>query len=213
MARLNVNPTRMELNNLKKRLSTAKNGHKLLKDKQDELVRRFIDLIKENESLRKQVEKKLSIAFRNFALASCVYPQEFLQEALLISKEEIMLEIEEHNVMSVNVPKMTFKRKLADESGSIFPYGFSNTSFELDESLEKLYDILPQLLRLGEVEKTTNLMADEIQKTRRRVNALEYRTIPQLEETIKYIIMKLDENDRQSLIRLIKVKDLIENGR
>lgn len=194
--RLNVNPTRMELTKLKSRLSTATRGHKLLKDKQDELMRRFIDLIKYNNELRKSVEEELQKSFKDFVMARAVMSTEFLEEAIVYPKESISLEITKKNIMSVNVPVMKFKRKMEEDEGSIYPYGYANTSGELDTAIEKLYGILPKLLELAEVEKTCQLMADEIEKTRRRVNALEYMTIPQLEETIKFIIMKLDENER-----------------
>ena len=135
---------------------------------------------------------------------------EFLEEAILYPKESISVEVGNKNIMSVNVPLMTFKRKLEGDTGSIYPYGFANTSSELDDSIKGLYEILPKLLELAEVEKSCQLMADEIEKTRRRVNALEYMTIPQLQETIKYIRMKLDENERGALTRLMKVKAMIE---
>lgn len=210
MARLNVNPTRMELTKLKKRLVTAVRGHKLLKDKQDELMRRFIDLVKYNNELRKSVEEELSGAFKDFVMARALMSSEFLEEAIVYPKESISLKVDKKNVMSVDVPVMEFKRKLEGDEGSIYPYGLANTSAELDGSIEKLYGILPKLLELAEVEKSCQLMADEIEKTRRRVNALEYATIPQLQETIKYIRMKLDENERASLTRLMKVKSMIE---
>lgn len=210
MARLNVNPTRMELTKLKKRLVTALRGHKLLKDKQDELMRRFIELIKYNNKLRESVEEELSGSFKDFVMARAVMSSEFLEEAIAYPKERITVDIETKNIMSVNVPKMKFKRELEDDEWSIYPYGFASTSAELDGSIEKLYGILPKLLELAEVEKSCQLMADEIEKTRRRVNALEYMTIPQLEETIRYIQMKLDENERGALTRLMKVKDMIE---
>ena len=135
---------------------------------------------------------------------------EFLEEAIAYPKESISLEVGSKNIMSVNVPVMNFIRQLGDDAGSIYPYGFANTSAELDGAIEKLYKVLPRLLELAEVEKSTQLMADEIEKTRRRVNALEYMTIPQLQETIKYIRMKLDENERGALTRLMKVKSMIE---
>ncbi|WP_125153824.1 V-type ATP synthase subunit D [Clostridium rectalis] len=208
--KLNVNPTRMELTKLKKRLSTATRGHKLLKDKQDELMRRFIDLIKYNNELRKSVEEMLQKSFEDFVMARAVMSSQFLEEAIIYPKESITLDIEQKNIMSVNVPVMNFKRKMAEDEGSIFPYGFVNTSGELDGAIEKLYDILPKLLELAQIEKSCQLMADEIEKTRRRVNALEYMTIPQLEETIKYIVMKLDENERGNLTRLMKVKSMMK---
>ena len=212
MARLNVNPTRMELTKLKKRLVTATRGHKLLKDKQDELMRRFIDLIKHNNELRKRVEEELQNSFKDFVMASALMTSEFLEEAIAYPKESISVEVETKNLMSVNVPIMKFKRKLEDDAGSIYPYGFANTSAELDGAIEKLYIILPKLLELAEVEKSCQLMADEIEKTRRRVNALEYMTIPQLQETIKYIRMKLGENERGALTRLMKVKSMMEKA-
>ncbi len=212
MAKLNVNPTRMELSKLKKRLVTASRGHKLLKDKQDELMRRFIELVKYNNKLRDEVEGKLQGAFKDFLMASAAISPEFLEEAISYPKESISLELSEKNIMSVNVPVMNFVRKMEGDPGSIYPYGFYSTSSELDGSIEQLYSILPKLLELAEVEKSCQLMADEIEKTRRRVNALEYMTIPQLQETIKYIKMKLDENERGALSRLMKVKDMMEKA-
>lgn len=210
MAKLNVNPTRMELSNLNKRLGIATRGHKLLKDKQDELMRQFIVLIKRNKELRTEVEKELEGSFKNFFLASAAMSPEMLEEAVSFPKETITLDIKKKNVMSVHVPVMHVRRKLEGDKGSIYPYGFVQTSSELDDAIAKLYETIPKLLELAEVEKACQLMADEIEKTRRRVNALEYRTIPDLEETIKYIRMKLDESERSTITRLMKVKDLID---
>ena len=210
MARLNVNPTRMELTKLKKRLTTATRGHKLLKDKQDELMRQFINLVKYNNSLRKDVENELQGSLKDFVMARAVMSSEFLEEAIAYPKESISVEVGNKNIMSVNVPVMNFKRQLEGDEGSLFPYGLANTSSELDGAITKLYGILPKLLELAEVEKSCQLMADEIEKTRRRVNALEYMTIPQLQETIKFIRMKLDENERGALTRLMKVKAMID---
>ena len=209
MAKLNVNPTRMELSKLKKRLATSTRSHKLLKDKQDELMRQFINLVKYNNKLRKEVEDNLQSSLKDFVMARAVMSSEFLEEAIIYPKEKISVEVGEKNVMSVSVPVMNFKRQLEGDEGSIYPYGFANTSSELDDTLSKLYGILPQLLELAEVEKSCQLMADEIESTRRRVNALEYMTIPQLQVTIKYIRMRLDENERSSLTRLMKVKSMI----
>jgi V/A-type H+-transporting ATPase subunit D len=199
----------MELTRLKARLKTATRGHKLLKDKQDELMRRFIELIKQNKKLRTQVEKELKEAFHEFLLASAVMSPELLEEAVAFPKENISVDIKKTNVMSVHVPVMSFIRKLEGDEGSIYPYGFATTSSELDDAIRKLYTIMPKLLELAEVEKACQLMADEIEKTRRRVNALEYRTIPELQETIRFIRMKLDENERSTITRLMKVKELI----
>lgn len=173
MARLNVNPTRMEMSKLKKRLATATRGHKLLKDKQDELMRQFVNLVKYNNELRKSVEAELQGSLKDFVMARAVMSSEFLEEAVAYPKESISVEVGTKNIMSVNVPEMNFHRQLEGDEGSIFPYGFASTSSELDDSIAKLYGILPKLLELAEVEKSTQLMADEIEKTRRRVNALE----------------------------------------
>lgn len=211
--RLNVNPTRMELTKLKKRLITASRGHKLLKDKQDELMRRFIELVKLNNELRKDVEGKLSLSFMDFTMARATMSSEFLEEAICLPKEKISVDIGTKNIMSVNVPVMQFKREMEGDEGSIYPYGFASTSPALDDSIKKLYDIIPNLLELAQVEKSCQLMADEIEKTRRRVNALEYRTIPELIETIDFIKMKLEENERGNLTRLMKVKSMLEEKR
>jgi V/A-type H+-transporting ATPase subunit D len=209
MAKLNVNPTRMELTRLKKKLATSTRSHKLLKDKQDELMRQFINLVKYNNTLRAEVEGQLEGSLKDFVMARAVMSSEFLEEAVAYPKEHISVEVGEKNIMSVNVPVMNFKRQLEGDEGSIYPYGFANTSSELDDAIAKLYGILPKLLELAEVEKSCQLMADEIEKTRRRVNALEYMTIPQLQETIKYIRMKLDENERSATTRLMKVKSCL----
>ena len=208
MAVLNVNPTRMELTNLKRKLTTARRGHKLLKDKRDELMRRFMDLIRENERLRREVEQALGAANKKMAIAGCTMPDEVINTALMLPKQEMSLEIEEQNVMSVIIPKYSVKYKLADPN-SIYSYGFAYTSGDMDSAVLSLSEILPKLIRLAEVEKSCQLMASEIEKTRRRVNALEYVMIPDYEETIKYITMKLDENERSTITRLMKVKDMM----
>ena len=210
MAKLKVNPTRMALSELKLRLVTAKRGHKLLKDKQDELMRQFINLIKENKKLRMEVEKELSESFKSFLLASATMSQLFLESAVSFPKEKLSVEIKSKNIMSVNVPEMKFVKE--EMEGSIFPYGFVQTSAELDDTVIKLQKVLDNLLSLAEIEKSCQLMADEIEKTRRRVNALEYSTIPNLEETVKDIRMKLDENERATITRLMKVKQMLEKN-
>ena len=203
MAKLNVNPTRMELTRLRARLTTSVRGHKLLKDKQDELMRQFILLIKKNKRLREEVEEKLSKSFADFLLARCSNVTEMLDEAVLIPNKVINLDVETKNLMSVNVPVMKFNHEMQEHIDSPISYGYASTTSELDDAIEEFYDILPQLLELAETEKSCQLMADEIEKTRRRVNALEYMTIPQLKETITYIKMKLEENDRSSITRQI----------
>ncbi len=209
MAMMRVNPTRMELTRLKKRLQVAVRGHKLLKDKRDEMMRRFIELIKKNKELREEVERDLSQALGDFVIARAVMSSETLEEAIMVPARTLSLEVSKRNIMSVDVPVIQFKEGEDREEGA-YPYGFASTSGELDSAISTLSGILPRMLELAEMEKTCQLLADEIEKTRRRVNALEYVMIPQLEETIRYITMKLDENERGNLTRLMKVKDMIE---
>ena len=209
MAKVNVNPTRMELSRLKIRLKTAVRGHKLLKDKQDELMRQFIDMIKKNKKLREKVEEMLQNSFKDFLLSRGVMSDEMLENAIAYPKEKIGVEVKKKNIMSVNVPQMTFVRENEGNQGMIYPYGYAQTSADLDDAIDGLNSVMDNLLELAEVEKACQLMADEVEKTRRRVNALEYMTIPQLQETIRFIQMKLDENERGSITRLMKVKDMM----
>lgn len=205
---INVNPTRMELTNLKRKLVTARRGHKLLKDKRDELMRRFLELVRENKLLRRTVEEGISQANAHMSVARSVMSDKTLDVALMLPTQEMSLEVTEQNVMSVLIPNFDTKFKTADEN-DIYSYGFAFTSSDLDIAVESLSGILPQMFRLAEVEKSCQLMAAEIEKTRRRVNALEHIMIPQYEETIKYITMKLDENERSTTTRLMKVKDMM----
>ncbi|HIQ63377.1 MAG: V-type ATP synthase subunit D [Christensenellales bacterium] len=207
MAILQVNPTRMELTRLKKRLVTATRGHKLLKDKRDEMVRQFIALIRRNQELRAQVEKELAGALREFAFARAVMDPEALEAAMLYPARRVRLALGRKNVMSVKVPVIRVQEDSLTEAS--VPYGFAETSAQLDGAIATMASVLPKLVELAEIESTCNLLADEIEKTRRRVNALEYVMIPQCQETIRYISMKLDENDRSSRTRLMKVKDMI----
>ena len=205
MAKLNVNPTRMELSKLKIKLVTAKKGHKLLKDKQDELMRIFIEMIKKNKKARQNTEKKVENALKNFLLARAIMSNEAYEESILVPKINFQIELAKRNVMSVRIPVLSLDENLSNPNLSdIYPYSYGSTSAELDDAVYELNSIMLDLIRLAELEKSCELMADEIEKTRRRVNALEYMTIPQLEETIKFIRMKLDENDRASTIRLMK---------
>lgn len=207
MALLRVNPTRMELTRIKRRLSTAVRGHKLLKDKRDEMVRQFIILIRKNKSLREELESELASAFGEFAIAGAVMEPKALEQALLYPARHAKIDVQSRNVMSVQVPHITIDKDSLRET--ILAYGFTDTSSQLDGAISSLANLLPKLIELAEVEKACNMLADEIEKTRRRVNALEYVMIPQFEETIKYITMKLDENERSSITRLMKVKDMI----
>ena len=213
MARLNVTPTRMNLNTLKKRLATSKRGYKLLKDKQDELMRQFLEKIRENKRLREEVEADLKESSKGFLMASSFMSPEFLEEAVSFPTQKIGVDIRVKNVMSVRIPQMEFKiDKGGNENASIYPYGLAQTSADLDLAIRGLTKVMDELLTLAELEKSTQLMADEIEGTRRRVNALEYRTIPDLEETIKYIRSKLEENERATISRLMKVKDIISEA-
>lgn len=198
----------MELSRLKKKLATARKGHKLLKDKRDELMRQFLDLVKLNMELRVKVEEGINKANKNFVVAKAGMDEVTLQTALMAPKQEIELAVETKNIMSVNTPIFETKTRTNDEN-DIYSYGFAFTSGDLDGAVKSLADILPDMLKLAEVEKSCQLMASEIEKTRRRVNALEHVIIPQTQHNIKYISMKLDENERSSQIRLMKVKDMM----
>lgn len=208
MASAQVNPTRMELSRQKKKLVTATRGHKLLKDKRDELMRQFLELVRENKALREKVEAGIAEANRNFVLAKAGVSDATLNAALLAPKQEVYLEAGTKNVMSVNIPVFTAKTRTPDE-GDIYPYGYAFTSSDLDGAVKSLSDLLPDLLRLAEIEKSCQLMAIEIEKTRRRVNALEHVMIPDAQQKIKFITMKLDENERSTQIRLMKIKDMM----
>jgi len=208
MAKTHVNPTRMELTRLKKKLATATRGHKLLKDKRDELMRQFLDLVRENKALREKVEKSISAANKNFLLARAGMSDEILNVSLMAPKQEILLEASTVNIMSVTIPVFDYKTKTPDEN-DIYSYGFAFTSSDLDDAVKSLNEILPDMIRLAECEKACQLMAEEIEKTRRRVNALEHIMIPETRDSIKYIVMKLDENERSTQVRLMKVKDML----
>ena len=208
MANKTINPTRMELTRLKGRVKTAVRGHKLLKDKRDELMKQFMEVVRKNRALRRRVEEGLEKAGAAMTVASAVMSPEMLEQALLYPKQSVELDVTYRNIMSVNVPVYHYQTANED-STEIYPYGFAQTSGELDAALEALGKVFRDMLELAEVEKTMQLLAQDIEKTRRRVNALEYVVIPNTEETIRYITMKLDENDRSTTTRLMKVKDMI----
>lgn len=208
MAVKQVNPTRMELSRLKKKLNTATRGHKLLKDKRDELMRRFLEMVRENRALRMRVEEQIKAANANFVLAKSSMSDETLKAALLAPKQEVYVSTSYRNVMSVDIPVFETETRTPDPN-DIYSYGFAFTSADLDDAVKSLSDILPDLIRLAEIEKSCQLMADEIEKTRRRVNALEHVMIPETQEQIRYITRKLDENERSTQTRLMKVKDMM----
>jgi len=210
MARKQINPNRMELLKLKKQLVTARRGHKLLKDKRDELMRQFLDVIRQNQALRRRVESLLAGASRQMVLARAVMVPQVLETALLAGRASLTLSVDTRNITSVNVPVFTAPFAL---SGSLenLPYGLASAAGELDQAVTALNQALPAMIELAEVEKTAQLLADEIEKTRRRVNSLEYVLIPELKDAIRSITMKMDENERGNLTRLMKVKDMIVN--
>ncbi|MBQ0011212.1 MAG: V-type ATP synthase subunit D [Clostridiales bacterium] len=208
MATTNVNPTRMELTRLKKRLVTARRGHKLLKDKRDELMRQFLEAVRENKRIRREVEAKLEVANQHMSIARSLMSNQAIAVAMMYHKQGMTLEVSEKNVMSVKVPVFKAQYTTADE-GDIYSYGYSFTPIDLDDAIYALSDIMPDLISLAEIEKKCQLMASEIEKTRRRVNALEHVMIPDYEEKIRYITMKLDESERSATTRLMKVKDMM----
>ncbi len=213
MAGKTISPTRMELTRLKARLKTAKRGHKLLKDKRDELMRQFLAIVRRNRELRARVEEGLSTSSRALTVASSIMSPDMLEQSLLFPKQSVELDMTLGNIMSVRVPVYHYVTKNTDAS-EIYPYGFAQTSGELDDALEAMADVFADMLELAQVEKTMQLLADEIEKTRRRVNALEYVLIPEMQTSIRYISMKLEENELSTKVRLMKVKDMVlENAR
>lgn len=208
MAGTQVNPTRMELTRLKQKLQTAVKGHRLLKDKRDELMREFLDLVRLNMELRLRVEEGIRGANKNFVLAKAGMSEEMLRTALMAPKQEVILKQSSKNVMSVDIPVFNYDTRTADQN-DIYSYGFAFTSSDLDGAVHSLAEVLPDMLKLAETEKSCQLMAAEIEKTRRRVNALEHVIIPETQEGIRYITMKLDENERSTQVRLMKVKDMM----
>jgi V/A-type H+-transporting ATPase subunit D len=208
MANIAVNPTRMELTRLKGKLRTAQRGHKLLKDKRDELMKQFLDTVREVKSLRAEVEEELMKVHGAFTVASALMSAQAMEQALVYPKQSVELTMTTRNIMSVNVPVYEFHTKTQSDS-DIYPYGFAATSGELDTAVDALGRVFQKMLKLAQIEKSAQLMAEEIEKTRRRVNALEYVVIPNTQDTIRYITMKLDENDRATTTRLMKVKDML----
>ncbi len=202
--KLQVSATRMELLRLKKRLDLARRGHKLLKDKQDELMRQLLSLIETLKGLRTKVEKELLDVYQSFLTARLWTDEQMLEEALSFPSKLVQLQVEERRIMNLRVPVLKPKLK-----GEIYCYGFAHTPGELDACLKKLDSVLENMVKLSEAEKTLQLLADEIEKTRRRVNALEYILIPNLQQTIKYIEMRLEEIDLETLTRLMRVKEII----
>ena len=208
MAELRVNPTRMELKKVQARYTTARRGHKLLKDKRDELMKKFLEVVRENKELRERVEASLAKVYGSFGIAAATTGPQMLKEALILPKKEGKLDVSYKNVMSVTVP--VFSLQILSEGGADgYNYGMAFTSGELDAAARELNDMLADMVKLAEMEKTAQMLAEEIEKTRRRVNALEYVMIPELEGNIKYISMKLEENENATKVRLLKVKEMV----
>jgi V/A-type H+-transporting ATPase subunit D len=207
---INVNPTRMELSRLKRRLKMAVRGHKLLKDKTDEMVRRFVLLVRKNMQLRVECEGALAAAMERFSNARAFMGDASINEALYYPVKNSEVLVGTKNIMSVYVP--TLEQVQTDQEVEL-PYSFAFSSSELDGAVIDLSSLLTKLIELAEIEKSCDMLADEIEKTRRRVNALEYVMIPEMETSIRYIKMKLDENERGNLVRLRKVKDMLEQDR
>ncbi|MBR2952582.1 MAG: V-type ATP synthase subunit D [Clostridia bacterium] len=206
MAEIHVNPTRMELKKLKTRLLTARRGHKLLKDKRDELMKQFLEVVRENRDLREKAEESLRSAYASFSAAAAVNHPAMIREALLLPKTERTLRYSSTNMMSVEVPVFSVD---TSGDGDNDCFGFAFTSGGLDSAIARISELAPDMIRLAQLEKTAQLLAEEIEKTRRRVNALEHIMIPRYERAIKSISMKLDESDRSSRTRLMKVKDMM----
>ncbi len=205
MARINVNPTRMELTKLKKQLATTTRGHKLLKDKQDEMIRQYMELIKKNRLMREEIEQAMKGIIETFQNARLKMSYEGVMEALMVPTKNIALDVSSKSIMNVNVPVINF----SDQGEIDLTYGFAFTPSELDKSVIDLSTLLPRLIELAQIEKTCESLSREIEKTRRRVNAIEFVMIPNLQETIHFITMKLEDNERSNTIRLMKSKDII----
>jgi len=208
MAMLRVNPTRMELNKTKKRLRNSQRGHKLLKDKRDDLVKKMVVLVTRSRDIRRIVEKELAAVYEGMSAAVALMSPMAIDVALMTPKQSVSLDMSMENLMGVEIPVYEYKVEGADD---IYPYGYYGTSIELDNALIALNNVLPHLLELSQIEKSVQLLSQEIEKTRRTVNALEFVRIPNLQQTVKYIRMKLDENERGNITRLMKVKDSITN--
>lgn len=203
---LNVNPNRMELSKLKRKLVVAKRGHKLMKDKQDALVKEFLKRAREIYQMRLEVEKELHGCYSGFLLARAQTLPEMLEQTLMTAGGNVKVKVTFANVMSVRVPKM----ELPEQSVSL-SYGLGTSPGSLDIALEKFLKLMSRLVALAAEERALKSMAVEIERTRRRVNALEHVMIPQLIEAIRSISMKLDESERSTLSRLMVVKEIVRS--
>lgn len=205
MAVLHVNPTRMSLMDLKRRTTAAKRGHKLLKDKQDGLMKHFLSIIRQAKDLRAKVEEDMSTAFRSFLLASAWMTEAQLKNALSSPQASLSLSVETVNVMSVKIPRFTVHRGEFTRT-----YALATTNALLDQAVEAFEHAFETLIRLAEVEKQAENMAIELETTRRRVNALEHKMLPDLRDTVKFIKMKLDESERSAIVSVMRIKSALE---
>lgn len=202
--KVEANPNRMELLRLKRRLVIARRGHKLLKDKQDELMRQFMEMIRDIKELRVAVEKSMEEAFRRFLFVSASMSRGALEEAVGFPSKRIKLSVSQRTILNIKAPELK-----PTVEGEIQCYGFATTPGDLDISLQALNQVLNEMIVLAQKEKWMQLLAEELVSTRRRVNSLEYVLIPNLEETIHYITMKLSEMERSNLSRLMRVKEIV----
>jgi len=194
----------MEYNKIRDRLRSSQRGYKMLKSKRDDLVKQFVVLAKKNREMREIIEKKMAAVYENFMIAEALMGSAALEDALMLPGYSASLEADTQNLMGVDIPVYKFNTR-----GDIYPYGLYSTSGELDIAVEELGDLIPQLLELSQIEKSLQLLTREIEKTRRTVNALEYVRIPNLQQTVKYIRMKLEGNEQSNTTRLMKVKDIM----
>lgn len=201
---MDVNATRMELLKLRKRVNIAVRGHKLLKQKQDELLRVIHEIIKKLSDLREEIEEDLIKALKHFFLARAYQDKKSFESSFLLLDTDIELSVGWKKIMNVPLPE--YEKTI---EGELITYGFANTSPTLDEALKDLMEIFDRLLNLAEMEKSIALLAEEMNKTRRRVNALEYILIPELKDAVRYIHMKLAERERETISRLMRIKDII----
>lgn len=205
MSVTNINPTRMELTKTKNQLATAERGHKLLKDKQDEMVRQFIGLINKNRALRLEIESEMANISEVFQTARLKTSYEGIMEALIVPTSTIDLSLGQRTIMNMDVPKLDY----SPQEKIDLTYGFAFTPCEVDQAVLRLSKLLPKLIELAETEKACDMLSVEIEKTRRRVNAIEYVMIPNMKDTIHFITMKLEDNERSNIIRLMKSKEII----
>ena len=205
MAIKSVTATRMTMLNLKNQLKVAQRGHKLLKDKQDGLMQEFLDIVRKAKSMREEVEEALKTANAAFLEAQAIMPKSILRNTLAVPSQKLSLQVMTKNIMSVRIPKFTLQ-----VSGNALGYGLLQTRGELDVAIKKFSKVFQLLLELAEIEKSAENLAFEIEKTRRRVNALEHRLIPDLTDTLKFIGMKLGETERSSIIQVMVIKNMIE---